>query len=257
MLSVICAGICIVLVILDMCHKFPFAKIGGQISIWICSFLGAASPLAANACSRSIAWLLTDTNSTMLLDAGSWFGRLNDVFSWKCPVWLSVIGVVVCFGAWCYAMMRTASNVPVISPGESSAAAARRQLAVAWTTLPFFLMALITSFLIAVYALGIMIILVIVLLTMALIFLPAILMGAVICGWMSLVLLAELLPYLGILILPYFTGVFYINRYLIACGVCCGWKRGFRIFLQVLCVLPWVRWIVVCFCMARMQKNQF
>ncbi len=254
MLLILSAVSCIILVILDVCRRLPLSKTKGQVMLLVFSLLGAASPAAAYTCSRGIEALFIDSGEESLLFKLNDSEGLRNLLQYEPPLWLTLPAVLVCFWAWCYTLLRTAAGVRIVSPEEHPAISAKRHLTAAWVSLPFFLVMLAASVVMMVYALGMMLMLALTMLLMAFIFLPVIFIAAFVWGGMSLVILAELLPYLIALILPYATGVFYINRYLIACGRCCGWKKAFRILLQVLSFLPWIRWIVVCCCMGSMQK---
>lgn len=254
MLSVLCAVFCIVLVILDVCRRLPLSKTKGQVLLLLPSLLGAGTPFAAFTCSRGIHALLTGFGEADLTSDMADVGWLEKLMQYEPPLWLGIPAVLVCFWTWCYTLLRTAAGVRVVLPGEHPAAAAKRQLTAAWISLPFFLLILAAGVAMLVCVLGMMLLLAFFLLCMAVIFLPLLFMGAFLWGGTALIFLAELLPYFAAMLIPYATGVFYINRYLIACGSCCGWKRAFRIFLQVLSFLPWIRWIVVCCCMGSMQK---
>lgn len=86
------------------------------------------------------------------------------------------------------------------------------------------------------------------------IFLPAIIFGAVMLGYVTLLMCLPLLLYLIALLIPYVMGIVYGNRYLIACAPCLGWKKPWRIFLQVVMFLPCLRWVVTAITMEKMRN---
>lgn len=88
---------------------------------------------------------------------------------------------------------------------------------------------------------------------LCIVFLPAIVAAAVLLGGLTLMMALPLLVQFIALLIPYVMGVVYGNRYLIACAPCLGWKKPFRIVLQVLMFLPWIRWIVTLIVMSKMQ----
>lgn len=251
MLSIICAIACVILVILDICGKLHLEKTKPQVLLNLFCLLGAATPVAANACSNCITDLLGMTTLDEMTETADW---LELLLTQGIPDWIIVIAGTVCVLAWVYTLVRTATGTKIISSQESPVLAAKRNLIVAWISLPFFLLMLVAGVIYLVVVLSLVGMYLLTVLICTLIFPPMLIIGAVVVAITSIELLLPLLPILGALLIPYITGVFYGNRYLIACAVCFGWKKPLRIFLQVLLFLPWIRWIVVCCCMGKMQK---
>ena len=73
-------------------------------------------------------------------------------------------------------------------------------------------------------------------------------------GYVTLLMCLSLLLYLIALLIPYVMGIVYGNRYLIACAPCLGWKKPWRIFLQVVMFLPCLRWVVTAITMEKMRN---
>lgn len=120
--------------------------------------------------------------------------------------------------------------------------------------LPFFLLMLVSGVILLVYLLSFWWIFALLVLMFGIIFLPAIIFGAVMLGYVTLLMALPLLLYLIALLIPYVMGIVYGSRYLIACAPCLGWKKPWRIFLQVVMCLPWLRWIVTAITMEKMRK---
>lgn len=252
MISVICAIACIILIVLDICGKLHLEQTRGQVLLNLFALLGAVTPTPVYTLSD---WLfslsdgyVTDGNFVELSD------RTKLILTLYVPDWCIFLAAGICLLTWLYTLFRTCAGIKIIQPTETPMQAAKRQLILTWISLPFFLLTLVLIVVQLVYILHIMGSLVIGLLFMSLLFLPFLLIGAVMLGIMSFWILLGLLPFLAALIIPYITGIIYSNRYMIACGICFGWKKSLRIFLQVLLFLPWVRWIVICCCMGKMQK---
>ncbi|MGN1404613.1 MAG: hypothetical protein ACI4XB_09860 [Ruminococcus sp.] len=253
MLSIICAIACVILVILDICGKLYLEKTKPQVLLNLFCLLGAATPVASDACSNCITGLLGTTTLDEMTETGEWKELL---LTQGLPDWIIAIAAIICALAWVYTLVRTATCTKIISPQESPVLAAKRHLTVTWISLPFFLLMLVIGVIYLVVVLSLVGMYLIALLLGTLIFPPVLIIGAILVAITSIELLLPMLPVFGAMLIPYITGVFYSNRYLIACAVCFGWKKPLRIFLQVLLFLPWIRWIVVCCCMGKMQKYQ-
>ena len=113
---------------------------------------------------------------------------------------------------------------------------------------------LVSGVILLVYLLSFWWIFALLVLMFGIIFLPAIIFGAVMLGYVTLLMALPLLLYLVALLIPYVMGIVYDSRYLIACAPCLGWKKPWRIFLQVVMCLPWLRWIVTAITMEKMRK---
>lgn len=145
---------------------------------------------------------------------------MNPVFRVLCtlpsPVqWVPGVGMLLCAMTWCYTMVRICTCVPVSRTGSTPKLAAKQQLTFLWFSLPFFLLML---------------------------------------GYVTLLMCLPLLLYLIALLIPYVMGIVYGNRYLIACAPCLGWKKPWRIFLQVVMFLPCLRWVVTAITMEKMRN---
>lgn len=247
MISAVCAVICVVLVVLNICEKLSLGQTKGQVLLNLFALLGTANPLSVMCISD---WLF---------DVGfvhSSEFRQDVILTQGAPAWLVLTGAVVCYLTWVYTTMRTAAGTPIVMPQEAPIQAAKRHLTMTWISLPFFLLMLVACVAYLVYALGMLSGLAFVALLMAVVFLPILIMGAWVFGVMSLWMFLASIPFLLALLIPYITGVFHSNRYLLATASCIGWKKPFRIFLQVVLFLPWLRWIVICCCMGKMQTMQ-
>lgn len=251
MLSIICAIVCIILIVLDICGKLHLEKTKGQVLLNLFCLLGATTPVASNACSNCITDLLGTPSMDELMETGDWQELL---LTQGIPDWIIVIAAVICVLTWIYTLVRTAAGTKIVSPQESPALSAKRYLTVTWISLPFFLLMLVIGVINLVVALSLVGMYLLAFLFCTLFFPPVLIIGVVFIAITSVELLLPMLPIFGAVLIPYITGVFYSNRYLIACAVCFGWKKPLRIFLQVLLFLPWIRWIVVCCCMGKMQK---
>lgn len=145
---------------------------------------------------------------------------MNPVFRVLCtlpsPVqWVPGVGMLLCAMTWCYTMVRICTCVPVSRTGSTPKLAAKQQLTFLWFSLPFFLLML---------------------------------------GYVTLLMCLPLLLYLIALLIHYVMGIVYGNRYLIACAPCLGWKKPWRIFLQVVMFLPCLRWVVTAITMEKMRN---
>ncbi len=247
MISAVCAVVCIVLVVLHLRGKLPLMQTKGQVLLNLFALLGAVNPLSVMCISD---WLFavgfvhpSESQQAVVLTQGA-------------PAWLVLTGVIICYFTWVYTTMRTAAGIPAVMPQEAPAQAAKRHLTVTWLSLPFFLLMLAACIAYLVYVLGMLSGLAIVALVMAVVFLPVLFMGAWVFGVMSLWMFLASIPFLLALLIPYITGVFHSNRYLIAIAPVMGWKKPFRIFLQVVLFLPWLRWIVACCSMGKLQTIQ-
>ena len=120
--------------------------------------------------------------------------------------------------------------------------------------MPFFLLMLVSGVVLLVYLLSVWWMFAVLVLLFGIIFLPAIIFGAVMLGYVTLLMCLPLLLYLIALLIPYVMGIVYGNRYLIACAPCLGWKKPWRIFLQVVMFLPCLRWVVTAITMEKMRN---
>lgn len=253
MISVICAIVCIVLILLDLCGKLHLEKTKSQVLLNLFCLLGAATPTAANACYSCIADLLGTISVNEEMETADWQELL---LTQGALDWIIAIAGAVCVLAWIYTLVRTAAGTKIISAQETPVLAAKRQRTITWLSLPFFLLMLVVNVIYLVVVFSLVGMYVLALLFVTLIFPPMLIIGAVAAAITSIEMLLPLLPVFGAMLIPYITGVFYSNRYLIACAAGAGWKKPLRIFLQVLLFLPWVRWIVICCCMGKMQQYQ-
>lgn len=247
MLPVLCGIVCAVLVLLDAAGKLHPERTHSQILLYLFSLLGTLTPLL----------LASFSPGAFLEDAAP----MNPVFRALCtlpsPVqWVPIVAMICCAMTWGYTLVRTCSCVPVFQTGSTPKQAAKQQLTMLWFSLPFFLLMLMACVVWLACLLSIWWMSALTLLMLCIVFLPAVLIGALMMGYISFWMLLSLLPFLIALLIPYVMGVVYGNRYLIACAPCLGWKKPWRIFLQVVMFLPWLRWIVTAFTMAKMQKLQ-
>lgn len=151
-------------------------------------------------------------------------------------------------------MVRICSCVPIAKTGSDRKQAAKQQLTMLWLSLPFFLLMLISGVILLVSTLSVWWMAALMAVLLCIVFLPAIVAAAVLLGGLTLMMALPLLVQFIALLIPYVMGVVYGNRYLIACAPCLGWKKPFRIVLQVLMFLPWIRWIVTLIVMSKMQN---
>ena len=221
MLPILCGVGCAVLVILDIAGKLHPERTRSQVLLHLFSLVGALFPLAV------MVWVYvlfpdqTDSNPVLQV--------LRYLYDLPAPLsFLPKLAVAFCAMTWCYTMVRTCSCVPISQTGSTPQQAAKQQLTMLWLSLPFFLLMLVSGVILLVYLLSF--------------------------WWIFALLVLPLLLYLIALLIPYVMGVVYGSRYLIACAPCLGWKKSWRIFLQVVMCLPWLRWIVTAITMEKMRK---
>ena len=231
----------------DVAGKLHPERTRSQVLLHLFSLVGALLPLAA------IVWVYvlfpdqTDSNPVLQV---LWY-----LYDLPAPLsFLSKLAVTFCAMTWCYTMVRTCSCVPISQTGSTPQQAAKQQLTMLWLSLPFFLLMLVSGVILLVYLLSFWWIFALLVLMFGIIFLPAIIFGAVMLGYVTLLMALPLLLYLVALLIPYVMGIVYGSRYLIACAPCLGWKKPWRIFLQVVMCLPWLRWIVTAITMEKMRK---
>lgn len=247
MLPILCGIGCAVLVILDIAGKLHPERTRSQVLLHLFSLVGALLPLAAMVWVYVLFPNQTDSNPVLQV--------LRYLYDLPAPLsFLPKLAVAFCAMTWCYTMVRTCSCVPISQTGSTPQQAAKQQLTMLWLSLPFFLLMLVSGVILLVYLLSFWWIFALLVLMFGIIFLPAIIFGAVILGYVTLLMALPLLLYLVALLIPYVMGIVYGSRYLIACVPCLGWKKPWRIFLQVVMCLPWLRWIVTAITMEKMRK---
>lgn len=245
MLPILCGIACAVLVILDVSGKLHPERTHSQVLLHLFSLSGALLPL-----------MLAMLSPAAFLDDAA---AMNPVFRVLCtlpsPVqWVPGVGMLLCVMTWCYTMVRICTCVPVSRTGSTPKLAAKQQLTFLWFSLPFFLLMLVSGVVLLVYLLSVWWMFAVLVLLFGIIFLPAIIFGAVMLGYVTLLMCLPLLLYLIALLIPYVMGIVYGNRYLIACAPCLGWKKPWRIFLQVVMFLPCLRWVVTAITMEKMRN---
>ena len=216
MLPILCGIACAVLVILDVSGKLHPERTRSQVLLHLFSMSGALLPSPVQ--------------------------------------WVPGVGMLLCAMTWCYTMVRICTCVPVSRTGSTPKLAAKQQLTFLWFSLPFFLLMLVSGVVLLVYLLSVWWMFAVLVLLFGIIFLPAIIFGAVMLGYVTLLMCLPLLLYLIALLIPYVMGIVYGNRYLIACAPCLGWKKPWRIFLQVVMFLPCLRWVVTAITMEKMRN---
>ena len=241
MLPILCGIACAVLVILDVSGKLHPERTRSQVLLHLFSLSGALLPL-----------MLAMLSPAAFLDDAA---AMNPVFRVLCtlpsPVqWVPGVGMLLCAMTWCYTMVRICTCVPVSRTGSTP----KQQLTFLWFSLPFFLLMLVSGVVLLVYLLSVWWMFAVLVLLFGIIFLPAIIFGAVMLGYVTLLMCLPLLLYLIALLIPYVMGIVYGNRYLIACAPCLGWKKPWRIFLQVVMFLPCLRWVVTAITMEKMRN---
>ena len=167
---------------------------------------------------------------------------------------VSNLASLLCAATWAYTMVRICSCVPIAKTGSDRKQAAKQQLTMLWLSLPFFLLMLVSGVILLVSTLSVWWMAALMAVLLCIVFLPAIVAVAVLLGGLTLMMALPLLVQFIALLIPYVMGVVYGSRYLIACAPCLGWKKPFRIALQVLMFLPWIRWIVTLIVMSKMQN---
>lgn len=238
MLSVFCCIACAVLVILDVTGKLHPERTRSQVLLHLFSLVGTLVPLVAT---LLVPWFVDDLETLRMVR-----------YLYTLPYALSFVSnlaSLLCAATWAYTMVRICSCVPIAKTGSDRKQAAKQQLTMLWLSLPFFLLMLISGVILLVSTLSVWWMAVL----LCIVFLPAIVAAAVLLGGLTLMMALPLLVQFIALLIPYVMGVVYGNRYLIACAPCLGWKKPFRIVLQVLMFLPWIRWIVTLIVMSKMQ----
>ncbi len=247
MLPILCGIVCAVLVILDVAGKLHPERTRSQVLLHLFSLSGVLLSLAAVILFRV---LLSDQTETVpALQTLRYGYTLPEPLSF-----LPKLAAVFCAMTWFYTMVRTCSCVPVFQTGSTPKQAAKQQLTMLWLSLPFFLLMLVSGVVLLVYLLSVWWMFAVLVLLFGIIFLPAIIFGAVMLGYVTLLMCLPLLLYLIALLIPYVMGIVYGNRYLIACAPCLGWKKPWRIFLQVVMFLPCLRWVVTAITMEKMRN---